>query len=503
MSRHRLGVSTFFVAFGALAPASRSQTVLFDYDGSKVGDIQSGAAVGDWNGDGVGDFAVGVPLDDSKNPDAGAVYLVSGFDGSILSVWYGINKADYFGSPVAMPDIDGDGKPEVLVCDPTADLGVSVDIGAVYLYSSASSTALWKKKGTNGLLGAIAGPTRDLDGDGAPDLFVAERLAVRVFSGKSGALLFTLTAPPGDATSIGYSACDLGDVNGDGIDDFMVTSPLDDTANTDAGAATIYSGADQSVLSTLFGINMNEQFGHSCARVGDADADGLRDFAVASLYQDFQNGRLSPVIRVFSAATNALLAEIKTPNSAKFDFQPLVWSVGDSNQDGVEDFVLNELWPGVSQQVPTLYSGRTLMRLYGFDQAESYGDIPFSAGDFDGDGIEDLLGNEYLQSPGRIRVYGGSELWLDVKLHAPTAGSLLEFTTREGPPGNLTVLAIVGVDGTPIFQIVGGLGSFDATETRYLSGNVPPGLSGHVVDFMAFADLGHVAATTVESVVFQ
>jgi VCBS repeat protein/FG-GAP repeat protein len=502
MSLTRLGVSTFVLAFGALAPAVRSQTVLFEYDGSKVGDIQSGASIGDWSGDGIGDFAVGVPLDDSKNPDAGAVYLISGSDGSILSVWYGTNKADYFGSPVAIPDVDGDGKPEVLVCDPTADVGGSVDIGAVYLYSSATSTALWKKKGTNGLLGAIAGPTRDLDGDGAPDVFVAEKLAVRLFSGKSGTLLFTLPAPAGDPTMNGFATCDLGDVNGDGVDDFMVTSPLDDTANTDAGAAKIFSGADQSVLSTLFGTNFNEQFGYSCARLGDADGDGIRDFAVVSLYQDYQNGRLSPVIHVFSAATNALIADIKTPNAGKYDFQPLVWSVGDSNGDGVEDFILNELWPGTNG-VPSLYSGRTLMRLYGFDQSDDGGFIPFSAGDFDGDGFTDLLGNAPSPAPGHIDVFSGSELWLDVKLHAPTTGSLLELTTREGPAGSLTVLAIVGADGVPTFQIVGGLGSFDGTGTRYLSGNVPAGLSGHTVDFMAFADLGHVAATAVESVTFQ
>ena len=177
MFRWRSPLLAVLSASGLLAPAIRAQAVLFEVKG-----FNGGASAGDWDGDGVGDFAVASPYDDKSARDAGAVSVVSGSDESVLQTWYGRNASDYFGTPVAMPDVDGDGKDEVLVLVPWSDVG-GPDLGSAYLFAGGSGTRLWRVDGTWGLLGQFGGPTRDFDGDGAPDVYLAEYLELHVVSG--------------------------------------------------------------------------------------------------------------------------------------------------------------------------------------------------------------------------------------------------------------------------------------------------------------------------------
>lgn len=492
----------FLVASGtsATASAAASQQVLFEFHGSSDL-VTGGAPVGDWDGDGVQDFAVDEPGNDTVATDAGAVFVISGANGSTLQAFYGTNASDQFGMAVAMPDVDGDGRRDLLICDPYADFS-GPDFGSAFLYSGGSGKLLWQYDGAFGWLGALGGPTCDLDGDGAPDVLLGERLAVRVISGLTGSLLFKLTAPAGDAGSLGYSACDVGDVNGDGVDDFMVTFPKDSTQVTEAGSASIWSGKDQSLLFKLNGTTPYQHFGFMCDRIGDFDGDGVRDYAVTSQYEDFNQGDYDALVSVYSAASGRLLRILKTPDPKQFNYQPLIYGTGDANADGVEDFVLNQVPIGTTWY-PVLFSGRTLRRLYGFERQEDPGYVSGGAGDFDGDGIADLVGNAPLSPPGRVRVYGGSRLWLDVQPGFPTTGDSLQLATREGPPKSLAALALVSIDGTPTFQLLGGVGSFDATGGYVVAGTVPPGLSGHVIKLMSFADLKPVAWSAAESVAFQ
>lgn len=503
MSRKVLGLLTSIVAIvpcSASATAAASQQILFEFHGSRD-NVTGGASVGDWDGDGVQDFAVAEPGNDLVATDAGAVFVISGGNGSTLQAWYGTNAADAFGSAIAMPDVDGDGKREVLVGDPYTDFS-GPDYGSAFLFAGGSGALLWRFDGSSGWLGALGGPTCDLDGDGAPDVFLGERLALRVVSGLTGKLLFKLTAPAGDATSLGYSAADVGDVDGDGFDDFMVTSPKDSTLVTEAGSASIYSGKDQSQLFKLNGTTPYQHFGFMCDRIGDVDGDGVRDFAVTSQYEDFNQGDYNALVNVYSAATGRLLRILETPDPKQFNYQPVVYGTGDVNGDGIEDFVLNQVPVGTSWY-PVLFSGRSLRRLYGFERQEDPGYVGGGAGDFDGDGIADLVGNAPFAPPGRVRVYGGSRLWLDVQPGFPKTGDLLQLATREGPPKSLAALALVSIDGSPTFQLLGGVGSFDPTGGYVVSGTVPPGLSGHLVKFMTFAGLRPVAWSAAESVVFQ
>jgi hypothetical protein len=492
----------FAMASAAFAPRLFGQSVLFEYAGpSSTNPIDFGVLVGDWDGDGVPDVAIRASYDDTVAPDAGAVEVRSGKNGSLLQTFYGAKKEDYFGIPVAMPDLDGDGKPELLVLDYYSDLA-GPNFGSAFLFAGGSGTQLWRVDGTR-LLGIGGGPVNDLDADGVPDVFVTEVGALHVCSGASGTELFAISGPP--SFDFGYSSADLGDLNGDGVDDFIVGAPDANGAGMHRGRATIYSGSDQSVLQSFFGQDDFDHLGDACARIGDVDGDGLRDFAIVDRHQNYLAGNDPAVVRIHSAATFAVLGTIQAGGGSYLFSR--IDATGDANGDGVEDFALlfgaspnsKAMW------ATTLFSGKTLTRLYSFEHLEPDGFVVGDAGDFDGDGFRDLLAASPFDAGGRFRIYSGNDLWLDASDHVGRKNATLTLSTGEEPTGNLTVLAIVGVDGTPAFQLVDGLGQFDATQRRVVTGTVPAGLSGHSLDLQAFAldPSGHVVDSAVETIDFN
>jgi hypothetical protein len=105
------------------------------------------AAIGDVNGDGVPDFAVGAPdmdvlglrnnLPYLKATEGGAVYIFSGADGSLLWKTYGEEEYNHLGySIAALGDINGDGKGDFMVGVPGTSPGGKRYAGSVYVYTS-------------------------------------------------------------------------------------------------------------------------------------------------------------------------------------------------------------------------------------------------------------------------------------------------------------------------------------------------------------------------------
>ena len=135
---------------------------------------------------------------------------------------------------VSVPgDLDGDGSPDVFATDfPNAARGKST--GRAYVYSGADGHVLYTLTGDHagdgfGIGRATAG---DVDGDGRPDLVVGawkygttapSAGRVYLYSGRDGHLLGTITGRiPGE--TLGFDAVGIGDVDGDGTLDLLVTS---------------------------------------------------------------------------------------------------------------------------------------------------------------------------------------------------------------------------------------------------------------------------------------
>lgn len=98
-------------------------------------------AVGDFNGDGIGDVLSGAPLSSAATTEAGMVQVWFGntgsFDTLVDVTLFGTDMVEDFGRSVAtLPDINDDGREEIMVGAPRSFNGFGLRTGEVKLYFS-------------------------------------------------------------------------------------------------------------------------------------------------------------------------------------------------------------------------------------------------------------------------------------------------------------------------------------------------------------------------------
>lgn len=328
------------------------------------------ASPGDLDGDGIPDLVVGAPGDDDNGTDRGALWvLFLNRDGSVrvqqkisdLAGGFvaGLNNNDQFGGAVAsIGDLDGDGVPDLVVGSAQNSDGGN-QRGAVYvLFMNRDGTVKAQQKisSTDGNFqgalhdqdhfGSAVTGVGDIDGDGVNDLAVAasgddaggsNRGAVWIlFMNRDGTLKSQqkISQTDGqfdqllaDGDSFGSSLADVGDVNGDGIDELAVGANQSSDGGLARGAVYVLflkktgKVISSSRISQTAGnfpdiLSDGEQFGNAVVGLGDLDGDGNKDIAVgANLDNDGGSGAgamwvlfMSPVKIGFRVDPNADLA---------------------------------------------------------------------------------------------------------------------------------------------------------------------------------------------------
>jgi hypothetical protein len=195
-------------------------------------DFGLSVAMGDVNGDGKADIGVGAPLEDvSGNSDQGRGYVFSGVDGSLLSTLDSPNPGAgaRFAHSLAVGEVDGDGKADIAVGAAEEEVSGKTGQGRAYVVSGIDGTLLFTLDTPTPQSDAWFGRSvavGDVNGDGRADVVVGAHGAdvdglenqgrAYAFSGASGALLFTMDTPNSQSyAEFGFSVA-IGDVNADG-----------------------------------------------------------------------------------------------------------------------------------------------------------------------------------------------------------------------------------------------------------------------------------------------
>jgi hypothetical protein len=400
------------------------------------------AAAGDTDGDGVSDYLVGAPFEDTGLPlFAGRADLVSGRTGSVLWPLAGNGVNDNFGYAVAglAGDVDGDGLPEVLVSAPLEDNGPLVDAGAVYVISGFAGATLRVHRGQsmNEQLGIAIDGSGDLDGDGCADVIAGSLNGnvVRVFSGALGTLMHNLTGTGGQ---FGLAVHAVPDVNADNFDDVLVGEPL----AQGQGTVHLFCGVTGTSLRQFPGTAAGDEFGHSVAGLADQNGDGAGEVLVSAWKSDTTALDGGEVL-LYSGGTGQLIRS-HAGTVAGEQIGTDVASAGDFDGDGVDDYIVgSELASSAGPQAgeATVYSGASGSLVRSYSGRSNGGTGWFlghsvsGAGDLNGDGRDDVL--------------VGAPLAEDASgANVGRAASFLAPPTLTGAPGPSLILDIACLSAT-------------------------------------------------------
>lgn len=299
------------------------------YDSGGFG--ASSVAVADVNGDGkpdmvVANFNCATGFTGCEDNPVGVIgVLLGNGDGTFRSaVAYG--TGGYHSFSVAVTDVNEDGKPDLLVTNECVTLdcvnGISGIGGVSVLLGGGDGTFQPAVSYASGGLNAHSLTAADVNGDGKPDLLIANQFGSTSQSGGSVGVLMGIgdgtfaAVVPYDSGGFGASSVALADVNGDGKLDMLVANSCGGSCQSSDGSVGVLLGnGDGTFQSPVTYDSGGVEAGSVVA--ADLNGDGKPDLLVANFCGFFiegscEEGTIGVLINDFglSAATTSLASSV-------------------------------------------------------------------------------------------------------------------------------------------------------------------------------------------------
>ncbi|MEZ6197802.1 MAG: hypothetical protein R3F20_19100 [Planctomycetota bacterium] len=340
-------------------------------------------------------------------------------------VWHLRVDSSGFGRGIAAgPDLDGDGRSELLIA-------AGGGFGAFSLHDGATLTTLYGESGGQtmeavGLVSRIIHPTLawldDLDGDGVDDFAHGyttftysspvggpiHRRGFTVRSGATGSPIWTFLPLGSGGLGVQVRVRALHDVTGDGVGELLVEEPL---------GCRIYDVASQTLVATLpfASVAPMTDFTSTVNVGGDVDGDGWPDFIMGSGVNgnmgqgglvEVRSGDPASGFAVIHALFGAQGEELGGVN---------VGILSDLDGDGHCEFFASRalnLPNSFFDSAIVVYSGATAQPLFDSETPDFFfGADCRSVPDITADGVDDfaVFGSSYpAATAGELRFYDGA-----------------------------------------------------------------------------------------------